>query len=129
MSETYRQNQALSGAGVGKTLSINHNNFWRIFIGAITVTLVVAFDASAQTMVRATNGSCPSGTSHAGSGYCKSGDGSNFVRETSGSCPSGSSHAGANYCRSKPDIVFVPASNGSCPSGSSHAGAGYCKVR
>ena len=83
----------------------------------------------AQTMVPVKNGSCPSGSSHAGSGYCKSRDGSNFVPAHNNSCPSGTVHAGAGYCRSKPGETYVPANGGGCPSGSSHAGAGYCRVR
>lgn len=85
--------------------------------------------ANTQTMVPTDKGSCPSGSTHAGSGYCKSRDGSNFVIANNGSCPSGSVHAGAGYCRSNPGDTFVLANKGSCPSGSVHAGAGYCRVR
>jgi hypothetical protein len=85
--------------------------------------------AMAQQMVPAHNGSCPSGSSHAGSGYCRSSSGAGFVAAQNGSCPSGTSHAGAGYCRTDGRTEYVPSRGGSCPSGTSHAGAGYCKGR
>jgi hypothetical protein len=85
--------------------------------------------AFAQQMVPAQNGSCPSGSSHAGSGYCRSSSGAGFVAAQNGSCPSGTSHAGAGYCRTDGRTEYVPSRNGSCPSGTTHAGAGYCKGR
>ena len=90
--------------------------------------MVAAGPVLAQTMVPSQNGSCPSGASYAGSGYCRS-SGKNFVPAQNGSCPSGASYAGAGYCASPAGVTFVPARNGSCPSGSSYAGAQYCKVR
>ncbi len=85
--------------------------------------------AGAQTMVPAQNGSCPSGSSHAGSGYCRATSGRGFIAAERGSCPSGTSHAGAGYCATDGRTPYVPARNGSCPSGTSHAGAGYCRGR
>ena len=91
--------------------------------------VTMASAAMAQQMVPAHNGSCPSGSSHAGSGYCRSSSGAGFVPASNGSCPSGTSHAGAGYCRTDGRVEYVPSRNGSCPSGTSHAGAGYCKGR
>ena len=93
------------------------------------LSIAITTPAIAQVIVPAHNGSCPSGSNHAGSGYCRSTDGSNFVPANNGSCPSGSNHAGANYCRSAANVQFVPANRGSCPSGSNHAGSGYCVVK
>ncbi|MCA3421167.1 MAG: hypothetical protein INF88_19930 [Roseomonas sp.] len=91
--------------------------------------LITTSAAMAQQMVPARNGSCPSGSSHAGSGYCRSSSGAGFVAAQNGSCPSGTSHAGAGYCRTDGRTEYVPSRGGSCPSGTSHAGAGYCKGR
>ena len=52
-----------------------------------------------------------------------------MVPARNGSCPSGSSHAGAGYCRTDGRTEYVPSRGGSCPSGTSHVGAGYCKAR
>ena len=93
------------------------------------LSFITATSAVAQTMVPVINGVCPSGTNMAGSGYCRSTDGSNFVPSINGICPSGSNIAGAGYCRSSANIQFVPAHNGICPSGTNIAGAGYCAVR
>ena len=96
-------------------------------IGIMGLLLVsAALPAAAETMVPAQNGSCPSGSNYAGSGYCRS-SGRNFVPAHNGSCPSGANYAGAGYCGS--EAQFVPARNGSCPSGSNYAGAGYCKLK
>ena len=126
------------GARLGKARIIIQNNFVltrkdfaammiRSFVFA--ALLLAASGASAQQMVPARNGSCPSGSSHAGSGYCRSSSGAGFVAAHNGSCPSGTSHAGAGYCRTDGRTEYVPSRNGSCPSGTSHAGAGYCKGR
>ncbi len=84
--------------------------------------------ATAQTMVPANNGACPSGSNYAGSGYCRSYS-RNYVPLNNGACPSGSSYAGSGYCGSQSNTTYVSAQNGSCPSGSSYAGSGYCKLR
>lgn len=84
---------------------------------------------SSSAMVPAQGGSCPSGASYAGSGYCKSGDGKHFMPAVNGSCPSGSAYASAGYCRAnKVGVSFVPAVKGSCPSGSAYASSGYCRI-
>lgn len=72
-------------------------------------------------------GSCPSGTTSAGGGYCKATRGGTYIPKL-GSCPSGSTSAGGGYCRSRNNIQYVPKS-GSCPSGTTSAGGGYCMVR
>jgi hypothetical protein len=82
----------------------------------------------AQTMIPSKKNICPSGSRRAGSGYCRSVDGSNFVSSNRNLCPSGSRRAGAGYCRSKPGIKFVPSNKNLCPSGSRRAGAGYCRL-
>lgn len=97
------------------------------WIAALLVAL--PFAAQAQTMVPSQNGSCPSGSSHAGSGYCRSTSGKGFVPARNGSCPSGTSHAGSGYCATDGRTSYVPSNNGSCPSGTSHAGSGYCRSR
>lgn len=97
------------------------------WIAAALVALPVL--AQAQTMVPARNGSCPSGSSNAGSGYCRSTSGKGFVPSRNGSCPSGTSNAGAGYCATDGRTTYVPSNNGSCPSGTSNAGAGYCRSR
>lgn len=93
---------------------------------ALMVLVASDFPVAAQTMVPAQNGSCPSGSSYAGSGYCRS-SGRNFIPANNGSCPSGASYAGSGYCGSNDQ--YVPARNGSCPSGASYAGSGYCRLR
>jgi type IV secretory pathway TrbL component len=100
-----------------------------MLLRAVVLGLVVSGAAFAQQMVPAHKGSCPSGASHAGSGYCRSSSGAGFVAAQNGSCPSGTSHAGAGYCRTDGRSEYVPSRGGSCPSGTSHAGAGYCKGR
>jgi hypothetical protein len=42
-----------------------------MLLRVVVLGLVVTSAALAQQMVPARNGSCPSGTSHAGAGYCK----------------------------------------------------------
>lgn len=103
----------------------------KVICGILTASTIVlaSWTAVAQTMVPAQNGSCPSGSSHAGSGYCRSTSGKGFIASERGSCPSGTSHAGSGYCATDGRSTFVPARNGSCPSGTSHAGAGYCRGR
>jgi len=79
-----------------------------ILIRILLLTLLFPSIAFGERMVPANKGSCPSGTSHAGSGYCKSRVGSSFVPATRGSCPSGTNHAGAGYCRNKRGEQYVP---------------------
>ena len=97
------------------------------WIAAALVAL--PFVAQAQSMVPSKNGSCPSGSSNAGSGYCRSTSGKGYVPSRNGSCPSGTSNAGAGYCATDGRTSYVPSNNGSCPSGTSNAGAGYCRGR
>jgi hypothetical protein len=56
---------------------------------------------------------------------------SSMVPKKQGSgCPSGSSDAGGGYCRSSSGHTYVEKHKGSgCPSGTSDAGGGYCRVR
>jgi uncharacterized circularly permuted ATP-grasp superfamily protein len=100
----------------------------RGLLGGLCLAVLASGLAKAQSMVPAHNGSCPSGTSYAGSGYCRATNGDVYVPAQNGSCPSGASYAGSNYCRSSSARGYVPAHNGSCPSGSSYAGSGYCKI-
>ena len=93
-----------------------------------TFLIAIATPSLAQGMVPAKNGSCPSGTSYAGSGYCRATGNDVFVPAQNGSCPSGASYAGSGYCRSSSGRGYVPARSGSCPSGSHYAGSGYCRV-
>ena len=47
---------------------------------------------------------CPSGSSYAGSGFCKSQGNNQFFRGGGNSgkmCPSGSSYAGSGFCRTR----------------------------
>jgi hypothetical protein len=99
------------------------------FLLPAIVLMALPVAAAAQSMVPARNGSCPSGSSHAGSGYCRSTSGKGFIAAERGSCPSGTSNAGAGYCATDGRTTYVPSRNGSCPSGSSNAGAGYCRGR
>ncbi|MCZ8142464.1 MAG: hypothetical protein O9273_12365, partial [Acetobacteraceae bacterium] len=64
-----------------------------LFRAALFALVLSTSAALAQQMVPARNGSCPSGSSHAGSGYCRSSSGAGFIAAQNGSCPSGSSHA------------------------------------
>lgn len=102
-----------------------------IRLKALSSALALCFTtgAQAQTMVPAHNGSCPSGSSYAGSGYCRSTSGRGFIPADRGSCPSGASYAGSGYCGTDGHTVYVPANRGSCPSGTSYAGSGYCRGR
>ena len=95
----------------------------------IAILLTLPFVADAQTMVPSQNGSCPSGSSSAGSGYCRSTSGRGFIPSDRGSCPSGTSSAGAGYCATDGHTTYVPANRGSCPSGTTSAGSGYCRSR
>ena len=45
-----------------------------------------------------------------------------------GSCPSGTSSVGGGYCKARDNNQYVP-KRGSCPPGTSSVGSGYCKVR
>jgi hypothetical protein len=97
---------------------------------AVFCVLMLPLSTNAQqAIVQSQNGSCPSGSSHVGSGYCRTTSGKGYVLEMRGSCPSGTSHAGAGYCVTDGRTLYVPENNGSCPSGTSHAGAGYCQGR
>ena len=99
----------------------------RLFLATLFV-MEMSATCFAQGMVPAQNGSCPSGTNYAGSGYCRASSSDVFVPAHNGSCPSGSNYAGSGYCRSSSARGYVPAHNGSCPSGSNYAGSGYCRV-
>jgi hypothetical protein len=59
---------------------------------------------------------------------CGTAQAQSMVPAHNGSCPSGTSYAGSGYCRASSSDVYVPAHNGSCPSGSSYAGSGYCRI-
>jgi hypothetical protein len=95
---------------------------------AISAFILTSTVSWAQGMIPAQNGSCPSGTNYAGSGYCRASGSDIYVPAQSGSCPSGANYAGSGYCRSSSARGYVPAHNGSCPSGSNYAGSGYCRV-
>ena len=95
----------------------------------LVLVMVIAPPVMAQSnMVPEHNGSCPSGSNHAGAGYCRS-SGSAYIPSHNGSCPSGTNHAGANYCRTDGHTTYVREHNGSCPSGTNHVGSGYCRGR
>jgi hypothetical protein len=96
-------------------------------MAAILLTMPVV--AGAQTMVPSQNGSCPSGATNAGSGYCRSTSGRGFIPSDRGGCPSGTTSAGAGYCATDGSATYVPAIHGGCPSGTTSAGAGYCRGR
>ena len=107
----------------------------RLTVGLLTLVLGLSVSLAAWAATRAAasstvvprNNGCPSGSSDAGSGYCKSNDGRHFMPWNNG-CPSGSSDAGVRYCRAnKIGVSFVPKANG-CPSGSTDAGVGYCRI-
>ena len=98
-----------------------------VWMAAILLTLPLVADA--QTMVPSQNGSCPSGSTNAGSGYCRSTSGRGFIQSDRGACPSGTSSAGAGYCATDGSTTYVPANRGSCPSGTTSAGSGYCRGR
>jgi len=46
-----------------------------------------------------------------------------------GSCPSGTSSVGGGYCKARNSSDQYVPKGGSCPSGTSSVGGGYCKVR
>ena len=45
-----------------------------------------------------------------------------------GSCPSGMSSVGGGYCQARDNNQYIP-KRGSCPSGTSSVGNAYCKAR
>ncbi len=92
----------------------------------VSTSIVLLGNPSSAEMIQKL-GSCPSGTSSAGSGYCKINNGKQYIPKFS-SCPSGTSSAGSGYCRVNNGKQYIP-KQGSCPSGSSSAGSGYCMVR
>ena len=73
-------------------------------------------------------GSCPSGTSSVGGGYCQARDNNQYIPKR-GSCPSGTSSVGGGYCKARNSSDQYLPKGGSCPSGTSSVGGGYCKVR
>ena len=100
-----------------------------LFVVAGVLSVAVSWSVQAQTIVPSQNGVCPSGSTSAGSGYCRSTSGRGFIPSDRGSCPSGTSSAGAGYCATDGHTTYVPATRGSCPSGTTSAGSGYCRSK
>ncbi|MDB4338229.1 hypothetical protein N9997_02675 [Synechococcus sp. AH-603-L18] len=95
----------------------------------ITSGGIIGFAPTAEAgQMMPKQGSCPSGTTSVGGGYCKARDNNQYVPKQ-GSCPSGTSSVGGGYCKARnSNDQYVP-KGGSCPSGTSSVGGGYCKVR
>ena len=121
---------------LGKSLTL-HKNLMKLFksiTGAAAVAVIasggmIGFAPAANAgQMMPKQGSCPSGTSSVGGGYCQARDNNQYVPKR-GSCPSGASSVGGGYCKAlNSSDQYVP-KGGSCPSGTSSVGGGYCKVR
>ena len=98
-----------------------------IAAAAIVVSGLITNTANAGQMMPK-QGTCPSGTSSVGGGYCQARDINQYIPKR-GSCPSTTSSVGGGYCKARnSNDQYVPKGS-SCPSGTSSVGGGYCKVR
>ena len=67
---------------------------------ALALTLAIAAYGDSSMVPKKPGSGCPSGSSDAGGGYCRSSSGDKYVEKRQGSgCPSGTSDAGGGYCR------------------------------
>jgi len=70
---------------------------FNILAGLFVSTSIVLLGNPSSAQMIQKFGSCPSGTSSAGSAYCRVNNGKQDIPKQ-GSCPSGSSSAGSDYC-------------------------------